>query len=157
LDDTVTPTPLARAVGLSFNDDFVILSIWFGAITAFAVLDSHERLRTPELAFCIGGLVLHGLHSLVEFGDGEYFTMPLLALSQLRFIEELLEVLTLSAYLATFLLLQRTIRKRAAYRAANPPGDHQLLNYEELEARVKGRQGSSDLDADAKVRVVTRD
>jgi hypothetical protein len=94
-----------RSEQLIGDDDHLKLLQWFVAGAALLVISRVERVAMRWSHPLILGYIVHGIYILVDLGDGGYFTFPVLALGQLQWIEELLEIGAMSLYLAGFLLL----------------------------------------------------
>jgi len=63
-----------------------------------------------RIAFLIG-YIMNAFYVTVDFGDGDYFTMPFATLNQLQWAEEFLELFALTAYFIGFLSLYFATRR----------------------------------------------
>ena len=91
-----------RLVG---DDDYVKVLQWIFAGGAIYCMNRFElsSLRT-KISF-VNGYIMHGLYILTDIGDGDYFSISFVSLSQLKTTEEYLELLTLTAYCIGFIFL----------------------------------------------------
>lgn len=87
------------------DDDYVKLILYLGAAVILIAIVAVERPATRVIAAFVVGYFLHSLYAVVEFGDGDSFTVPYFTLNQLRWAEEIFELLTLSAYLVGFVFI----------------------------------------------------
>jgi len=87
------------------DDDHVKLLQWVLTGVALVVIARVERMASPARRALVVGYVIHGIYVLIDLGDGGYFRIPLLSLSQLEWLEELLEISAMSVYFTGFLLL----------------------------------------------------
>ena len=81
--------------------DHLKLALWVGAGAAFAVVHWLERPSRLCQVSMATGLLMHTLCMVVEVGDGGYFRLPL-SPGAATFLEDLFELLMLSAYLFAF-------------------------------------------------------
>lgn len=103
---------LAKTTQVVGNDDYATLLLVLctgGAIIGFNRIDPFRR---PERTAFLFGYLFDLVHTATDLGDGEFFIMPLVTLVQLRWAEEILELLALSGYFAAFLLLYFTVHDR---------------------------------------------
>ena len=86
------------------DDDHVKLLQWVLTGAALVVIGWVERLAPQVRRTLVVGYVIHGVYLLTDLGDGGYFRIPYVSLSQLQWLEELLEISAMSVYFAGFLL-----------------------------------------------------
>ena len=84
------------------DDDPVKLLMYFGAAAALVSIVWVERPPRRVIAAFAIGFFFNTLYALVEFGDGDYFQVPYATLDQLRWAEEIFELLALSSYMVGF-------------------------------------------------------
>ena len=86
------------------DDDHPKLVLLLCACVAVYVLNKLEKLHHIALLLIIGGLSAHFVYLFVEFGDGDFFELPLSKVT-LRWIEEYME-LTASGFYFSGLFFQ---------------------------------------------------
>ncbi len=94
------------------DDDIVKVVMWVAV--PFVLVYLVRMVRAPRLvraAFAVG-YVFHSLYIFVELGDGETFDLPF-ATENLKYAEELFELLFLSCYLYAFANCYLRTRSRA--------------------------------------------
>jgi len=86
------------------DDDHVKLLQWVLTGVALVVIGRVERIVAAVRRTLVVGYVIHGVYLVIDLGDGGYFRIPYVSLSQLQWVEELLEISAMSFYFAGFLL-----------------------------------------------------
>lgn len=87
--------------GFMRETDHLKVLLWIGAGGALALVHWFEKpSRAAQIAMAIG-YAMHTFYLAVEVGDGGYYQLPLGA-NAVRLLEELFELLMLSAYLFAF-------------------------------------------------------
>jgi len=85
------------------DDDYIKMSTLIIAVVGSYILYIAEKPTRKIIIVFLTGLLFHTLYIIVDMGDGDFFTLPI-PLDALRWIEEILETLSLQGYLAGFLL-----------------------------------------------------
>lgn len=112
------------------NDDHVKVLLWLFAGGVLYLVDRFDISSLKTKSAFIIGYVIHGLYLLSDVGDGDYFSIPLISMSQLRWTEEYLELFSLTAYcMGLILLYTNTFRTTMRH---NPWNSTALLNEEKL-------------------------
>lgn len=94
-------------LGYINDDHFKVVSWLAAAIVLFLIL----RMEAPSLiARCaiFTGYLFHSLYIFVEIGDGDYFRLPLVSRTILKWLEEFFELFFLASYLIGFILIYTT-------------------------------------------------
>src|SRR5690606_2519711 len=100
--------------------DYVKWLMFFGAAIALIAIIAVERPpRRVLVAFAIG-YFFNCMYALVEFGDGDAFQIPYATLDQLRWAEEIFELLALSSYMVGFTYIYTAPRTAGAAEQAMP-------------------------------------
>ena len=97
------------------DDDHIKVLAWLcsgAALYALSRIESLPRVSRWALVF---GYLIHTCHTIVDAGDGDYFTLPI-PLGALIWAEELFELGSLSAYLIGFFFLRDSIVKEGLGR-----------------------------------------
>lgn len=93
-----------RTLQVLGEDDWSKIAMWVGAVAALAVLWRLEDLTRGIKTALLTGLGLHTAYLLTDLGDGDFFLIPI-ADPVLRWIEEILELLAMQAYLTAVVLI----------------------------------------------------
>jgi hypothetical protein len=99
------------------NDDHIKVLQWFAAGGAMYLINRFEVSSFRIKTALVTGFIVHGFYILVDVGDGDYFTMPLISVLQLKWMEEYFELFALTAYCVGLLCLY------TGTRGATVPGD----------------------------------
>lgn len=91
------------------NDDHIKVFQWLLAGSALYLINRLERSPLKARSAFALGYVIHGLYILSDIGDGDYFRIPLISMSQLLWTEEYLELFALTAYCIGLVLLFTSI------------------------------------------------
>lgn len=115
-DGTVERTWLADSLPFPINDDVVTVLLWFGTGFWLWLLNRATPFDRLERRVAVAAYALHAMHTILDLGDGEVFTMPGLAVERLRMTEEILELVVLAGYCGALLTLHGTLRDRERAR-----------------------------------------
>jgi hypothetical protein len=89
------------------EDDYVKFAMLLVALAAMVVLYQTERPSKQVVQLFCGGLLFHVCYLTVDFGDGDFFILPI-ALNTLRWMEEAFEMLGVQTYFAGLLVFYTT-------------------------------------------------
>jgi hypothetical protein len=89
------------------EDDYVKFAMLLVTLAAMVVLYQTERPSKQVVQLFCGGLLFHVCYLTVDFGDGDFFILPI-ALNTLRWMEEAFEMLGVQTYFAGLLVFYTT-------------------------------------------------
>ncbi len=94
------------------DDDHFKVVLWLMTAGVLSFICLAERVFRRITYTLLTGYGFHSLYILVEVGDGDYFRLPFASVHQLKYAEELFELLFLSLYwLGLVTLYLRTAEK----------------------------------------------
>jgi hypothetical protein len=93
-----------RTLQVIGEDDWSKVLMWVGALGALAVLWRIEDLSRGAKVALLAGIGLQTAYLVSDLGDGDLFLLPI-ADPTLRWVEELLELLAMQAYLVGIVLV----------------------------------------------------
>lgn len=91
-----------RTMQVVGEDDYSKIVIWLAAVVGVTVILRAQRDSSHSSKALIIGLVLHTAYLLTDLGDGDFFQLPLDS-AIADWVEEILEILALQAYVASML------------------------------------------------------
>ncbi len=86
------------------DDDHIKVVMWACTPVALALIVKVAKAPREIAMFFVLGFAIHTGYLAVDVGDGDYFTLPL-PLETLQWTEDIFELLFVSSYLFTFLLM----------------------------------------------------
>jgi hypothetical protein len=89
------------------EDDYVKFAMLLVALAAMVVLYQTERPSKQVVQLICAGLLFHVCYLTVDFGDGDFFVLPI-ALNNLYWAEEAFEMLGVQTYFAGLLVFYTT-------------------------------------------------
>lgn len=98
-----------RTMQVVGEDDYSKILMWVGAVVAITVILRLESGSRHFALALITGLALHTAYLLTDLGDGDFFQMPFNE-DIGDWIEEILEILALEAYVAALLFKYTSVR-----------------------------------------------
>ena len=93
-----------RTVRVVGDDDWSKILMLGGAVVAVAVLWRLESLPRGAKISLLCGIALQTAYLVTDLGDGEFFQLPI-AEPVLKWVEEILELLAMQAYLVAIVLI----------------------------------------------------
>ena len=111
------------------DDDYVKWLMYVGAAVALVSIAWVERPPRRVIAAFAVGYLFNSLYALVEFGDGDSFRVPYATLDQLRWAEEIFELLALASYMVGFSYVYTAPQAAAAAVEAAPAAELGSLKH----------------------------
>ena len=93
-----------KTVGVVGDDDWSKILMLCGAVVAVAVLWRLENLPRGAKVSLLCGIALQTAYLVSDLGDGEFFQLPI-SEPVLKWVEEILELLAMQAYLVAVMLI----------------------------------------------------
>lgn len=88
------------------DDDHFKVTLWVMTAGVLWLICRAENAPRRIVCTFIVGYIFHSLYILVETGDGNYFRLPLVPIRQLKYSEEVFELLFLSSYWMGLVMLR---------------------------------------------------
>lgn len=102
-----------RTVDMVGEDDYAKILMWMAAVAVVWIMLRFARPSRYVRGALLVGLALHTAYLLTDMGDGDFFQIPLTG-TPADWLEEILEILALEAYLAALLLHLTAINRAEA-------------------------------------------